>query len=187
MCAQINKLISVALLCLIWTNCFAMDLSQYEILCSEIGFKKKTEAYGQCVLDLAEKNKILSTPKSEDEQLCRGYGFKPNTANFSECKLKLEMAKRQSIDAQEKYNKEKADYDRQMAAIQKERERQRAMKQLELGLRMMGGQSPVDAVNSVGTGAPIAPRVPTPTNQTITLPNGRMINCSTFGTMTNCF
>ena len=182
---QANKLTLIGSCLLLSLNCFALDLSQYESLCSEIGFKKKTEAYGQCVLELAEKNKSLSSPKNDDEQLCKSYGFKPNTSSFSECKLKLEMAKRQSIDAQEKYNREKAEYDRQMALIQREREQQRAMKQLELGLRMMGGQSPVDAVNSVGTNAPIAPRAPT--NQTITLPNGRMVNCTTTGTMTNCF
>ena len=101
--------------------------------------------------------------------------------------MKLDLAKKQSIEAQEKYNKEKLEFDRQVASIQKEREKQRAMKQLELGLRMMGGQNPVDAVNSIGTGRPIAPTAPSPINQTITTPSGRMINCTTIGSTTNCF
>ena len=101
--------------------------------------------------------------------------------------MRLDFAKAESIKQQQQYEREQAAYQEQMAGIQKERERQRAMKQLELGLRIIGGQSPIDAVNSVGTGAPIAPKAPMPTNQTITLPNGRMINCSTFGTVTNCF
>lgn len=124
---------------------------------------------------------------SNEDKLCQRYGLKPQTNGYAECRMRLDFAKAESIKQQQQYEREQAAYQEQMAAIQKERERQRAMKQLELGLRMMGGQSPVDAVNSVGTGAPIAPRAPTPTNQTITLPNGRMINCSTFGTMTNCF
>jgi hypothetical protein len=82
---------------------------------------------------------------------------------------------------------EKAAYDKQVEAIQNERKRQQAMRQLELGLRMMGGQSPMNAVNSLGTNTPIAPSMPLPINQTITMPNGRMVNCTTVGTMTNCF
>jgi hypothetical protein len=184
---QTNKLICISVLSVLCGSGFALDLAQYESLCAEIGFKKKTEAFGQCVLELAEKNKNSSAPQSQDEQLCRSYGFKSNTPSFAECKLKLDLAKKQSLEAQEKYNREKAEYDRQVAAVEKEKEKQRAMRQLELGLRMMGGQSPVDAVNSVGTGMPIAPSRPTPINQTITLPNGRMINCTTFGNNTNCF
>ncbi len=124
---------------------------------------------------------------SNEDKLCQRYGLKPQTNGYAECRMRLDFAKAESIKQQQQYEREQAAYQEQMAAIQKERERQRAMKQLELGLRMMGGQSPVDAVNSVGTGAPIAPRAPTPTNQTITLPNGRMVNCTTMGTMTNCF
>jgi hypothetical protein len=122
-----------------------------------------------------------------EDLLCKKYGLKPLTNGYAECRMRLDFAKAESQKKQEQYEKEKAEYDRQVAAIQKEREKQRAMRQLELGLRMMGGQSPIDAVNSVGTGAPIAPSRPTPINQTITMPNGRMINCTTFGTNTNCF
>jgi hypothetical protein len=184
---QINKLISISFFCLFVASSFALDLAQYESLCADIGFKAKTEAFGQCVLELVDKNKVSSNPLSQDEQLCRSYGFKQNTSGFSECKLKLDLAKKQSLELQDRYNREKAEYDRQVAAIEKEKERQRGMRQLELGLRMMGGQRPIDAVNSIGTGMPIAPSRPSPINQTITMPNGRMINCTTLGTNTNCF
>ena len=122
-----------------------------------------------------------------EDLLCKKYGLKPLTSGYAECRMRLDFAKAESQKKQEQYEREKAEYDRQVAAIQKEREKQRAMKQLELGLRMMGGQSPIDAVNSVGAGMPIAPSHPMPINQTITMPNGRMINCTTFGTNTNCF
>jgi hypothetical protein len=52
---------------------------------------------------------------------------------------------------------------------------------------MMAGQPPIEAIGSVGTNTPIAPQRPSSINQTITLPNGKMINCSTSGTITNCF
>jgi hypothetical protein len=169
-------------------NAQALDLSSHEKTCQEIGFKKKTQAFGECVLELAERtDQATSTPKNSDDDTCRKYGFKPNTPLYGECRMKLDFAKAESLKQQQQYERDQAAYEQQMAAIQKERERQRAMKQLELGLRMMGGQSPIDAVNSVGTNAPIAPRAPTPINQTITMPNGRMVNCTTMGTMTNCF
>jgi hypothetical protein len=166
----------------------AIDLSSYEQTCQEIGFKRKTPAFGECVLDLAERaGQTSSAPMSTDDQTCQKYGFKPKTQAFAECKFKLDMAKQEGAQAQEKYAREKAEYDRQVAAMQREQEKARAMKQLELGLRMMGGQSPVNAINSVGTGAPIAPSMPSPINQTITTPSGRMINCTTIGNNTNCF
>lgn len=124
---------------------------------------------------------------SSDDLLCKKYGFKPQTNGYAECRMKVDFAKAEYSRQQQQYEREQAIYEQQMAEVQRVREKERAMKQLELGLRMMGGQSPVDAVNSVGTGAPIAPKKPSSFNQTITLPNGRMINCSTFGTMTNCF
>lgn len=169
-------------------NTQAIDLSSYEKTCQEIGFKRKTQTFGECVLELAERNgQSSSASVSADDQTCQRYGFKPKTQPFAECKFKLDMAKKEGAQAQEKYAREKAEYDRQIAAMQREQEKARAMKQLELGLRMMGGQSPVNAVNSVGTGAPIAPSMPSPINQTITTPSGRMINCTTIGNNTNCF
>ncbi len=122
-----------------------------------------------------------------DDLMCKRYGLKPQTASYTDCRMKLDFARTENARQQQQYEREQAEYEKRVAEIQREREKQRAMRQLELGLRMMGGQSLGDAVNSVGTGAPIAPSRPSPVTQTITLPNGRMINCTTFGTITNCF
>lgn len=170
----------------------AIDLSAYEKQCAEIGFKRKTPAFGECVLELSDRagassSRATAVVNSAEDQTCLRYGFKVNTQAFAECKFKLDQAKQEGLRAEQQYAREKAAYDQQVAAIEKEREKARAMKQLELGLRMMGGQSPVNAVNSLGTGAPIAPSRPSPINQTITMPNGRMINCTTIGSNTNCF
>lgn len=124
---------------------------------------------------------------SSDDLLCKKYGLKPLTNGYAECRMRLDFAQKESIAAQERYAQEKAAYDRQVEAIKKERERQIGMRQLELGLRMMGGQSPIDALGSLGTNAPIAPRAPSPINQSITMPNGRIVNCTTIGSNTNCF
>lgn len=191
MCTKIIKVIFLVSLFQIGIVS-ALDLSAYEKQCTDIGFKRKTPAFGECVLELSDRAgasaaRLPAVTNSAEDQTCLRYGFKANTQAFAECKFKLDHAKQESLRAEQQYAREKAAYDQQLAAIEKEREKARAMKQLELGLRMMGGQSPVNAVNSLGTGAPIAPSRPSPINQTITMPNGRMVNCTTVGSNTNCF
>ncbi|MCO4090134.1 MAG: hypothetical protein HEQ17_14835 [Limnohabitans sp.] len=132
---------------------------------------------------------VTDTEKNSNDSKtqCKEFGFSEGTPNFSNCVLQLELAKRTSAEIEERYRAEQAQYERQLAAIEREKERRRGAAFLELGARIMGGQRPIEALGSLGTGAPIAPTRPSPINQTITLPNGRMINCSTMGTMTNCF
>lgn len=124
---------------------------------------------------------------SPEDLLCKRYGLKPQTSGYGECRMRLDFAKAESQRQQAQYEREQAEYQRQMAALERERERRRAAALVEIGARMMGGQSPINALGSLGTGAPIAPTRPAPIDQTITLPGGRMINCTTMGTMTNCF
>lgn len=124
---------------------------------------------------------------SPDDLLCKKYGFKPRTSGYAECRLRIDFAKAESMRQREQYEREQAEYQRRLAAIERDKERQRGARLLELGARMMGGQRPIEALSSLGTGAPIAPTRPSNINQTIRLPNGQIINCSTMGAMTNCF
>lgn len=165
------------------------DFFKLESFCKEIGFTPKTEAFGECVLELVEREKInngLATADA-DSQTCLNYGFKPQTEAFAECKFKLDAAKQESARAQEQYSREKDEYDKKIAAIENERRRQQGLRQMEFGLRLMGGQRPVDALTSVGTGRPVLPTPPSPINQTIITPSGKVINCTTTGSFTNCF
>ena len=123
---------------------------------------------------------------SSDDLTCKKFGFKPQTSGYSECRLKLEIASRQAIQQQAQYEIEKRQYDEQVAALKKEKERQRSLKQLELGLRMMGGQTIQDAAMATAGMQPL-PKPPGPVNQTIIMPGGKMVNCTTTGTVTNCF
>jgi hypothetical protein len=43
----------------------ANDLSQFEVTCADIGFKKNTEAFGDCVLELVSRNKKAEVRKAE--------------------------------------------------------------------------------------------------------------------------
>jgi antitoxin component YwqK of YwqJK toxin-antitoxin module len=155
-----------------------------------IAGQKESERMQREKVDIAraeEERIIREGDGTPDDLLCKKYGLLPQTGGYAECRMRLDFARAESHKKQEQYQAAQAEYEKQVAAIEREREKQRGLRQLELGLRMMGGQRPIDAVNSVGTGMPIAPSRPAPVNQTITMPNGRMINCTTLGTNTNCF
>lgn len=189
--ASTNKITSYFLSFLFFSlNTMADSFSteKYEAQCKSIGFSVKTEPFASCVLELFEREQSSSGGvNDESDLLCKKYGLKPQSSGFAECRMRIDFAKAESKRQQEKYEREQREYDRKLAAIEKEKERRRSAALLELGSRMMGGQSPINALGSLGTGAPIAPARPSPINQTITLPGGRMINCSTTGTITNCF
>jgi hypothetical protein len=70
--------------------------------------------------------------------------------------------------------------------LKKQKAKERNMKQLELGLRMMGGQSFQDSAMATARMPPL-PQPPGPITQRITMPNGRGLTCTTVGTNTNCF
>ena len=179
MCAKTIQVI----IGLIWAGgVFAADLSAFQATCQDIGFKPKTPAFGECVLELMDRAggtqaATANAPTDAHSQTCVKYGFTFGTPAFSDCRMKLDMAATQSSQAQKKYDAERAAYENALADA-------RARTQIEAGLRMIAGQRPLDAFASVGTGAPVRPSA---INQTIITPNGRIINCSTNGNVTNCF
>jgi predicted Zn-dependent protease len=59
MCSPHIKIITAGCF-LLWSSLAqCLDTTQEEKVCSDIGFKKKTPAYGECVLELAEGRKAL--------------------------------------------------------------------------------------------------------------------------------
>jgi len=184
---SIAALVAVQLILL--PECLALDTSAEEKQCADIGFTRKTEPFANCVLELLQRSQRngMSTPvSSPDDQTCRRFGFQPQTPNHSECLLRLEVVKRQAIQRETEYAEQRRAYEQQLAAYEKERERQRSLKQMEIGLRMLSGQSATDATISAAGLAPIAPKAPGPLVQTIVLPGGRQVTCTTVGTVTNC-
>ena len=143
-----------------------MDTSKEEELCISLGFKNKSPSFGSCVLELIERRSSVSN-LSEDDLTCQGYGFRLG-----------------SVDAE--YEEQKRQYEEQMAAYQKKIRQEKNQKALDLSLRLLNGQSPTEAVLSAGTGAPIRPNPPSNT-QTLIMPGGRIVNCTTTGNLTQCF
>lgn len=97
------------------------------------------------------------------------------------------MARQQVAREQEKYRAELAAYEEQKKTIEAQRRREQGLKQLQMGLGLMSGQVTLEDIGRGSMGLPPAPRPPSMQSQTIRLPNGNMIHCTTSGSFTNCF
>ena len=100
--------------------------------------------------------------------------------------MQIDMAKQQVAREQARYQQELAAYEQDKKEKEAQRRREQGMKTLQMGLGMMSGQLTLDDVGRSSLGLPPAPRPPQIQNQTIRLPNGNLIHCSTTGTFTNC-
>jgi hypothetical protein len=181
----------------------AKDLDSYGAECKEIGFKPKTPAYGECVLELRKRDMASintttqsSTPTvkaqgdgSSGDATCQKYGFSPKTDGYSQCRLQIDNAARQFEAQQRQYEAQQAQYleqrrsyDQQVAEQQAEKEKRKNLKLMELGFRMLGGQPIGDAAMATAGMAPIyqptAPSRPAFENYTVTLPGNRTSYCS---------
>jgi hypothetical protein len=195
----------LSLLCLfLTTSAFALDTSVEEFTCKEIGFKPKTEKFANCVLELYERKSKGSSATagqsrqsapatqaqrgdgSQDDQTCQRYGLKPGQPEYGNCRMQINLAKQQAAREQARYEAEMAAYEQQKQELEAERKRQLAMRQLQMGLGLMSGQVTLDDIGRSSMGLPPAPRPPAIQNQTIRLPGGGIVNCTTTGTFTNC-
>ena len=155
-----------------------------ESTCLKIGFKRKTESFGNCVLELLERKKADVGPSNEDEQLCVSYGFRLGSDGFASCKLQMAQARWQVSQQQIQYEEQKRQYEAQMEFARNKARQENARRTLDMSLRMLTGQSPADAFFGAGTGTPIPPKAPLP--QTIILPGGRAVTCATQNNVTTC-
>ena len=111
-------------------------LAEHEATCSELGFKKKTQAYGECVLELdrretvgraqavkqvqqqtqiqaQQQTQIQAQQKGDgtnEHQICVKFGFVVGTAPYSDCRLKIDIAKREQAQRQAAYDIEQQRY-----------------------------------------------------------------------------
>lgn len=159
----------------------ANGLAQHETTCIELGFKKRTPAYGECVLELHRREsnsksqgvssyQIGENPKNQvqtqlngdgtvEHQTCNRFGFVIGTSSYSECRLKIDIAKREQAQKQvayeaeqRRYQEELRRYEAQVAELEKERERRKGEAMLRFGLALMGGTSPNASENFANAG-----------------------------------
>jgi len=157
----------------------AVGLEEYEATCSQLGFKKRTPAYGECVLELdsratlsKEKAKTIEQPKQQqatvrpppgdgtpDHLTCSQFGFTVGTPQYSDCRLKISIAKQEQAQRhlayeaeQSRYQEEQRRYDQKVAAYEREKERQKSLALIKFGLSLMGGTSPNASENFANAG-----------------------------------
>ena len=163
-----------------------LDTAEEEKTCLDIGFKRKTEAFANCVLELMDRNKSNIASGDPDDSACRGYGFKPKTSDYASCRQQIDMARQNAQRQQSQFEEQNRLYEEQLAMQKREIKRANNQRALDMSLRLLNGQSPTDAVLGAGTGAPIRPVNPS-NSQLIQMPNGKMVNCITNGGLTQCY
>ncbi len=170
----------------------ADELDSYKATCKDIGFKPKTPAFGDCVLELRKRGQAGET--QQEQQSSRSAVTSQAKSKESYEDQATEYFRRQQEEFQRRndeeyarrlaeYERQKAEYDARLAALEKEKERQKGLKLLELGLRMSAGQSARDASMATAGMMPIPPSMPNNNsframeNYRITTPSGSLINC----------
>lgn len=185
-------IIKVILLCFsLQTNAYAIDTIEQEKICSDIGFKKKTPSFANCVLELMERKSSQKQELPEtydsydpDDASCRSYVFNRSTNEYAICRQQIDLAKQQAQRQQAQYEEQKRQYEAKVAEIQKEKDRKNALRQAEFFLRWGSGENITDAARGA-VGLPPMPKPPAP--QTIFLPGGKAVICTTTGNTTSCF
>jgi hypothetical protein len=173
----------------------ALDTSEQEKACLDIGFKKKTPAFANCVLELMDRqgsgnsasnsNNQTYSSNDPDDATCQKYGFKPRTNEYANCRQQIDIAKQQAQQQLAQYEEQKRQYDAQMAEYKKRRETAANLALMQCGLNMMSTGN-CSGVRNVGP-APIAPMAPSYGPRTYYLPGNRVMTCTTSGNITNCF
>lgn len=147
-----------------------LDTSSEEATCKDIGFRPKSVAFADCVMELVDRGHRHSTvhnrqtaPTAGSEattpnqalalsasgQACESYGIRPGTAPFVECITQIDQAQQQAQFQQQQYELQMAQYQQQLAAYQAEQQavkkaRQRRKWELlgQLGAGMANSSSP---------------------------------------------
>jgi hypothetical protein len=185
---------------LIFSLAHADEFEQYKNTCVELGFKPKTPDFGDCVLELRKRDLSKKTTKAPQTSTSRSssakdtYSAPKQTSNNLQYEAEANDFFRQQqvlYDKQmELYQVQQAEFARQKnehdamvaAAAEKER-KEKGMRQLEMGLRMLAGESVQDAamgaarIPPLRVAPPSMPRMQFQENYRITTPNGGLVNC----------
>jgi hypothetical protein len=123
---------------------------------------------------------------------CLSFGFKANTEGYAQCRLKLELAEQQSerdaTFAEAEERRRQADNKVRAEKIKRDEDESRRYNQAQLAEQKRQRDAAAGlALMQMGSGLVNPPKPPPPANQTIVTPSGRIVNCNTVGTVTNCF
>jgi hypothetical protein len=108
----------------------------YQTICSEIGFKKGTPDFGECVLELDRRatKPAIVPPKAvqkgdgtPDDKTCSAYGFQLGSEKYADCRLKLDMARKEYEKEVRAYQDRQREYERRVAALQAQQQREQQL------------------------------------------------------------
>jgi hypothetical protein len=195
--SQSNNLISIT-----------KNLDSYGADCKEIGFKPKTPAYGDCVLELRKRDFSNSTTQSKNSSAknisskakgdgstediaCQRYGFRPQTDAYGQCRMQLDNTKKQMQAQQAQYEEQKRIYDQQQAQYEREKSRQKGLALLRYGSALASGTSPYFSDNVANANSQVFGTAPPPPRSriqtyTIRLPNSKTMNCTYINNNMDC-
>ena len=147
-------------------------LVDFETTCAEIGFKKRTPAFGECVLELDNRSKREKEIKSElsrvspvreaasqvdnspDHKVCLQFGFIAGKREYADCRLKLDIARQEQSQRQlifeaeqRKFEADQNRYEAEVREFERQKDIQKNMALLKFGLALMGGASPIATEN----------------------------------------
>jgi len=171
-----KKLYLILLLSVISVQVHSDILSEDLIqVCELIGYESNTEELGGCVLALRDKAKLNKIAALKQQHR------KAAEAKFAAMHNLQQRQYEQQLSA---YHEQQRQYEEQQAKIKKQKAINQNLKQMELGLRMMAGQSLVDASMATAGMQPL-PKPEEPDFQNLTneswqtnLPDGSFYNCT---------
>jgi hypothetical protein len=174
-------------------SAYSDELERYGTTCKEIGFKPKTPDYGDCVLELRKRD-LNKTQKQKSNSGGSNKDYEARAAKYfqqqeEQYQRQIEADNINASRQQAEYERQKAEYDQQKAAydsrvaeVAREKERQKGLTLLELGLRMSSGQSVRDAAMATAGMQPLPPTAPTGLqrheNFRVTNGQGDFANCT---------
>lgn len=194
--------VAIAVCCLVTQDVHAVDLSSYKNTCTELGFKTGTPAHGNCVLELDRRARNLSSVPSStssvsgngdgtpDDRSCQSYGFRASTEGYSDCRQKLASARLVNEQRQREFEWQVKQHQEQVAALEREAERQRQLKKAEChfassrAAAQPGFSNMMAAVNFLacegGASAPAVQAPPPPQRPSV-------VHCQRNGNFVTCF
>jgi hypothetical protein len=189
---------------------FATELAPHEKTCAELGFKRKTPAFGECVLELFDREKTQQKNMAQEQQrrneaeekrraaelaargdgspehgMCVRYGFTPGATSYAECRQKIDIAKAENAHRQRLYERQQREYQEHLVEYKRERERRQGEALLRFGAALAGGTSSNFSENFGNAGRASLGMEPQPPRMAPSQPQTFTIRTPD-GRMTNC-
>jgi hypothetical protein len=161
------------------------DLRQYQNQCESIGFRPKTEKFGECVLELYSRTStgsISNGTLDQEGSQCLQMGFKQGTRELSSCQLQL----KQMAIQQQQFSAQQQIYETQMQALQKQRDYDQAEALFGIANQALGVAGG-GRYGGGGQSSTIRARPPTPVAPLrIVPPSGNAVTCGYQGPTLVC-